>query len=104
MELNGVHLWVGFADRSAGHHQAQQEAPAPAPAHTLERFYALLGVAVGADQRTIKRAYRRLAREYHPDLNPDPAATARMQAINDAYKRLLRETDTEKTGSSSRPS
>lgn len=90
MELDGVHLWVGFNDGSTGHH-ANQEALVTPPPHPLERFYTVLGVAVGADLRAIKRAYRRLAREYHPDLNSDPAATARMQAINDAYKRLLRD-------------
>lgn len=92
-ELAGDHLWAGFADRSTGHQQGTTQQEAPIQAHPLERFYVMLGVAVGADQRAIKRAYRRLAREYHPDLNADPAATARMQAINDAYKRLLRESE-----------
>lgn len=34
----------------------------------LENYYAILGVPADADQETIKRAYRQLARRYHPDL------------------------------------
>jgi curved DNA-binding protein CbpA len=48
-------------------------------------YYAVLQVGRQADQETIKLAYRRLARRYHPDLNPDPAAAPRMRAVNEAY-------------------
>jgi hypothetical protein len=90
-ELDGEHLWVSFNDPPI---TRTYEAPAPAsPSHPLEALYRLLGVAIGADRRAIKRAYRHLAREHHPDLNDDPAATARMQALNDAYRKLLRELD-----------
>lgn len=52
--------------------------------------YELLGVTVGANQDEIKKAYRRKAREWHPDLNPDPNANQMMQKINLAYERLCR--------------
>ena len=46
-------------------------------------YYKTLGVAKGADDKYIKKAYRRLARQYHPDVNPgDKAAEARFKEIN----------------------
>ena len=50
--------------------------------------YALLGVSFTASDAEIKRKYRRLAREYHPDLNKDPRAVERMKDINWAYSIL----------------
>ncbi|HLL65575.1 MAG TPA: molecular chaperone DnaJ [Micromonosporaceae bacterium] len=51
-------------------------------------YYAILGVSQGASPDELKRAYRRLAREYHPDVNPDPAAQDRFKAISAAYEVL----------------
>ncbi|GAA4732162.1 DnaJ C-terminal domain-containing protein [Isoptericola chiayiensis] len=49
-------------------------------------FYAALGVPKDADQAAIKKAYRKLARQYHPDQNPgDAAAEARFKEIGEAY-------------------
>ena len=48
-------------------------------------YYATLGVARDADARAIKRAYRKLAQEFHPDINTDPAAEDRFKAISEAY-------------------
>ena len=49
-------------------------------------FYAVLGVAKDADSTAIKRAYRGLARKYHPDRNPNDAAAAeKFKEIGEAY-------------------
>lgn len=49
-------------------------------------FYATLGVPKNADAAAIKKAYRKLARELHPDHNPDdPVAEARFKEVGEAY-------------------
>ena len=51
--------------------------------------YKVLGVSPDASDEEIKKAYRRLAKEYHPDRNPgDPVAAKKMQQINEAYDRI----------------
>jgi molecular chaperone DnaJ len=53
-------------------------------------LYSLLGLAPGASSADIKRAYRRLARRYHPDINPgDRAAETLYRRISDAYETLV---------------
>jgi molecular chaperone DnaJ len=53
-------------------------------------LYVVLGIAHGASEAEIKRAYRRLARRYHPDINPgDRVAEARFRQILDAYETLI---------------
>lgn len=47
--------------------------------------YATLGVPRGATDRQVQQAYRQLAKRYHPDLNPDAEASARMQRVNRAW-------------------
>ena len=51
--------------------------------------YKVLGVSPDASDEEIKRAYRRLAKKYHPDLNPgDQEAARKMQEINAAYEQI----------------
>jgi molecular chaperone DnaJ len=53
-------------------------------------FYITLGLRPGATTGDIKRAYRRLARRYHPNINPgDQIAATRFQQIVDAYETLI---------------
>lgn len=51
-------------------------------------YYAVLGVTRDADAQQIKRAYRKLARELHPDLNPDPGTQEQFKRITAAYEVL----------------
>src|SRR5690349_25040364 len=51
-------------------------------------YYGLLGVSKNASDSELKRAYRKLARELHPDVNPDEAAQARFTEIQLAYEVL----------------
>jgi len=57
-------------------------------ASRLPDLYAVLGVAPDASDEEIKRAYRALARELHPDVNGDPAAEQRFKEITAAYDTL----------------
>ena len=53
-------------------------------------LYVVLGLQLGASESDIKRAYRRLARRFHPDINPgDRMAEARFRQILDAYETLM---------------
>ena len=50
-------------------------------------YYKILGVDKSASQDDIKKAFRKLARKYHPELNAnDPSAKVKFQEINDAYE------------------
>ncbi len=51
-------------------------------------YYEVLGVSRNATLEEIKRAYRNLARRYHPDVNKDPGAEALFKEINEAYEVL----------------
>ncbi|HUW95512.1 MAG TPA: DnaJ domain-containing protein, partial [Anaerolineae bacterium] len=52
-------------------------------------YYKILGVDRKASEKEIKKAYRKMARQYHPDLNPgDKAAEERFKEINEAHEVL----------------
>ncbi|HSL12605.1 MAG TPA: molecular chaperone DnaJ [Actinomycetota bacterium] len=55
---------------------------------TVRDLYEVLGVSRDASHEDIKRAYRRLAREHHPDVNGDPAAEERFKELTGAYEIL----------------
>jgi curved DNA-binding protein len=55
-------------------------------------YYSLLGVSRSATADELKAAYRRLARQYHPDVSSDPGAEERFKAVTQAYK-VLRDPD-----------
>ena len=49
-------------------------------------YYEILGVSRDADETELKKAYRKLAKQYHPDMNPnDKDAEAKFKEINEAY-------------------
>ena len=51
-------------------------------------YYEILGVQRNASEDDIKKAFRRLARQYHPDVNKEKSAEARFKEINEAYEVL----------------
>ena len=63
----------------------------------IEDPYKILGISRDATDDEIKRAYRRLAKQYHPDLNPgDPVAAKKMQQVNAAYEQIKNPEKTQK--------
>ncbi|WP_353168294.1 DnaJ domain-containing protein, partial [Providencia sp.] len=51
----------------------------------LKDYYSIMGVNRTDDLKTIKTAYRRLARKYHPDVSKEPDAEARFKEIAEAW-------------------
>ena len=48
-------------------------------------YYEVLGVEKGADKKDIKKAYRKLAMKYHPDVSEDPEASDKFKELSEAY-------------------
>ncbi|MGB6307744.1 MAG: DnaJ C-terminal domain-containing protein [Steroidobacteraceae bacterium] len=55
-------------------------------------YYEVLGVARGADAEAVKRAYRKLARKYHPDVSKEKNAESKFKEVQEAYE-VLRDAD-----------
>jgi hypothetical protein len=83
--LNGTWRVAGFEGSPASYYHRKVESLP----NWLLAYYATLKIKPGADLATIKKAYRDLARIYHPDVN-DNQSTAEMQAINRAYDEILK--------------
>ncbi len=60
----------------------------PRPTPPAGAYYTVLGVDRDVDEVTLRRVYRRLARELHPDMNPDPVAQERFKEVAEAYEVL----------------
>src|SRR3989442_14844294 len=72
---------------------ADQAAPCfstkgPSMATSKRDYYEVLGVSRSADEEEIKKAFRRLAKQYHPDANKEQGAEARFIEVNEAYEIL----------------
>jgi len=90
---------AGFSDkpREAGahqHHHEEDRRPTAKPG-TYAAYYDLLQIARDADPEAIKLAYRRLARKLHPDVSSADDATQQMQALNEAYQKIMAQFDEE---------
>ena len=57
-------------------------------AATKRDYYEILSVARNANEEEIKKAFRKLARQYHPDINQEKGAEERFKEINEAYEVL----------------
>jgi hypothetical protein len=91
--MRGQWRVAGFADRTHFHHQHQAHAGQAGkviPPDSLAACWLLLGLdADDSEPEDVKTAFRRLARQIHPDVNKAVNATAQMQALNDAYRRVM---------------
>lgn len=54
----------------------------------FKNYYQVLGLERGATQDEVKRAYRKLARTYHPNINKEPGAEAKFKEIGEAHEVL----------------
>lgn len=82
--LLGVRKVAGFTSQRGYEQiiQAVEDDP-------LQPFYDLLDIPNSASLAEIKKAYRRKAHHLHPDRDPSPGATERMQVLNEAYAKIL---------------
>lgn len=87
-----------FYDLSADHSNLFEARPSKAEGDDLleyKDYYATLGVKKDASQDDIQKAYRKLARKFHPDVNKDPQAEVKFKEIGEAYE-VLKDPDKRK--------
>ena len=84
--LKGVFRVVNFGAARAN---ADEEPTRKADRNPIQALYEVLGLKRDATADDARKAYRQLAREFHPDVNKTPEATARMQQINTAYAIIM---------------
>jgi len=81
--------WTRTKDQVPRPNQAPSTKHEALTAVEFKDYYATLGVSKASTEKEIKQAYRKLARKYHPDVNPgDKQAEARFKEINEAYEVL----------------
>jgi hypothetical protein len=84
--LRGVRKIADFKQQNFSHNRSQStERRVYDP---LKPFYDLLEIPLTASEDEVKKAYRLKARQHHPDADPSPDATIKMQAINEAYDKI----------------
>ncbi len=88
VHVNGVRH---VADFERTYYHAESFTGVRLERHPLQQYYEVLGVTVDASEENIKRAYREKAHQCHPDRDPSPDATARMQRINEAYEQIMKQ-------------
>lgn len=70
---------------------SERQRPLTTERNSMSDYYAVLMIAHDADREAVRTAYRKLAREHHPDLNDSPESTGKMQEINEAYERIMQQ-------------
>lgn len=79
-----------YGNGNRGRRTGQRRQRATYHHYASKTYYDVLGIERGATLEEIRAAYRSLARELHPDINPSPEAKEKMQQINEAYTALVK--------------
>ncbi|MBZ0306064.1 MAG: DnaJ domain-containing protein [Anaerolineae bacterium] len=84
--LKGTWKVASFYRRAAGQEGSPIKTEVPS---VLHEHYRLLKLELSASMEEIKKAYREMARQFHPDLNPDADSNEKMKKINEAYQKII---------------
>lgn len=87
MSSKALHLYV-FQSKKKQQEQYRQKRNSRLIVYAESDYYSILGVSKGSSKSEIKTAYRKLARQYHPDVNKEPGAEQRFKEISNAYEVL----------------